>query len=95
MGGTGAWGARPRWEPQRRCPPRHPQAPTPHSRTHRLPNALGFRTDIDEFISQNVFMENQLPHKIVNLLFTIANQNIKLTICGAVDFLELINKYIM
>ena len=33
----------------------------------------------EQFIHQ-VVLESQLPHKIANLLFTIDNQNIKLTV---------------
>ena len=40
-------------------------------------------------------LESQLHHKIVNLLFAIINQNIKLTICGGVDFLKFIETYIV
>ena len=42
-----------------------------------------------------LFLESQLPHKIVNLLVTVSNLNNKLTVCGGVDFLKLIDKYIM
>ena len=38
-------------------------------------------------------LESQLPPKIVNLLFTVTCQNVKLT-CGAVEFIKLVNNYI-
>ena len=34
---------------------------------------------LTECINQTI-LENELPHKIVNLLFTVTDQNIKLTI---------------
>jgi len=34
-------------------------------------------------------LESQLPHKIVNVLFSITGQNNELTFCGGVDFLKL------
>jgi hypothetical protein len=39
--------------------------------------------------------ESRLPHKIIKLLFTITNQNMKLVVCEGVDFLKLINEYIV
>ena len=36
-------------------------------------------------------LESQLSHRIVNLLFAIANEKIKKTDWGEVDFLQLIN----
>jgi hypothetical protein len=40
-------------------------------------------------------LEDQLPHEIVNLLFTITNLNIKLTFCGKIDFSKPINRYLV
>jgi hypothetical protein len=33
-------------------------------------------------------LESQLPHKIVNLLFTMTNQNIQLTFLWDISFFE-------
>jgi len=53
------------------------------------------RVDLTQCI-YSLVLESQLPHTIVNLLFAIINQKIKLTFLGGgVDFLKLINKYIM
>ena len=39
----------------------------------------------------SMVLESQLPHTIVNLLFTIANQETKVTISLGLDFLKLLN----
>ena len=36
-----------------------------------------------------------MPHRIVNLLFTITHQNIKLTVLWGMDFLKIIREYIV
>ena len=43
----------------------------------------------------HVVLKSQLPHKIVDLLFTISLPCNKLTFCGGVDFLKPFNSYIL
>jgi len=52
------------------------------------------RIYLTQYIYQSV-LESQLPHKIVNLAFTITKQNIESTFLGGVDFLKLTNEHIV
>ena len=50
------------------------------------------------YLTQCVYLlvlESQLPHKIVNLLSTITDQYIKLTVLWRVEFLKLIDGYVL
>ena len=54
----------------------------------------GQRFDPKQCIHEMV-LESQLPHRVVNLLFTITNENNKLTMLWGTDFLEPSNRYIL